>query len=217
VAEAEFRRYYLHYPIYSRMRQAYKDAMLLALYNKLVKEKVKVDENEIRKYYDIHKKDEFTEKARIRVQRIVVKDRKTAYSLLRKLRAKKVKADSVARAMTDIKTERTRAGYVFITEDNEPTFFKRAWRSPLKRWVVIRMKDGRWAVYRVLEKKKERVRPFDEVKGQIRQRLSYEKEKELYEKAMEYLKSKYHIKVFADRIEKMGKEKKGKAEGKDKK
>ncbi len=208
VAEAELRRYYLHYPIYSRMRQAYKDAMLLALYNKLVKEKVNVSDEEVRKYYETHKKDEFTKEARVRVQRIVVKDSKTAYQLLRKIRSGKVKADSVARAMTDIQAERSRAGYVFITKSQEPDFFRRAWRSPLKRWRVMRMKDGRWAVYRVLEKQKTTTQPFEEVKGRIRQKLQYEKEKELYEKALEYLKKKYHVKVYEDRIEKMYRESK---------
>ncbi len=203
VSEAEFRRYYLHYPIYSRLKQAYKDAMLVALYNKLVKSKVKVDEGELKKYYETHKKDEFTEKAHVRVQRIVVKDRKTALKLLRKLRSGKANADSLARAMTDIKAEKVRNGYVTITKDMEPTFFKKAWRAPLKKWRLMRMKDGRWAVYRVIDRKKERVRPYEEVKNIILQKLKYQKEKELYEQALDYLKKKYHIKVFTDRIKKM--------------
>jgi len=70
------------------------------------------------------------------------------------------------------------------------------------------MKDGRWAVYRVLEKQKTTTQPFEEVKGRIRQKLQYEKEKDLYEKALEYLKKKYHVKVYEDRIEKMYKESK---------
>lgn len=209
VADAELHRYYLHYPIYSRMRQAYKDAMLLALYNRMVKEKVKVSDDEVKKYYETHK-DEFKEEGKVRVQRIVVKDRKTAYRLLRQLRAKRVDPDSIARKMTDIKAERVRAGYVFVSASTEPDFYRKAMRAPLKRWRVTRLKDGRWAVYRVLMKKRPRVKTLDEVADIIYQKLSYEKEKELYEKALDYLKKKYHIKVFEDRIEAAFKKEEGK-------
>ncbi len=200
VADAELHRYYLHYPIYSRMRQAYKDAMLMALYKKLVKDKVKVSDEEVQKYYEDHK-DNYREEGKVKVQRIVVKDRKTAYRLLSQIRRKKVNPDSIARKMTDIRSERAMVGYVFVSASSEPDFYRRAMRSPMKRWRVTRLKDGRWAVYRVLMKKKPRVKPLDEVADMIHQELSYNKEKDLYEKALDYLKKKYHIKVFEDRIE----------------
>ncbi len=209
VADAEFHRYYLHYPIYSRMRRAYKDAMLLALYNKLVKSKVKVSDEDVQKYYEAHK-DEFKVEGKVKVQRIVVKDRKTAYRLLPKLRRKKVNPDSIAKEMTDIKAERSMAGYVYVRASKEPSFYRKAMRSPLKRWRVTRLKDGRWAVYRVLEKSKPRVKSLDEVADFIHMRLINEKEKELYEKALDYLKEKYHVKVFEDKIEALFSRKEGK-------
>jgi len=199
VADAEFHRYYLHYPIYSRLQSAYKDAMLLALYNKLVKEKVKVDEEEIKKYYETHK-DEFVQEGRLRVQRIVVKDRRTAYRILRLLRKGKVNPDSLAKAVTEIKAERRTSGYVNITERNEPDFYRKAMRAPLKKWRVTRLKDGRWVVYRVLQKIKKRQLPYEEVRNTIFQRLAYEKEKKLYEEALENLKKKYHVVIYEDRI-----------------
>jgi len=200
VSEAELRRYYLHYPIYSRLRRSYKDAMLMALYDKLVKSKVEVSDDEVRKYYDTHR-DEFVEEGKVRVQRIVVKDRRTAYRILRDIRRGKANPDSLARKLSDVRTERLRNGYVYITEKSEPDFYRKAMRSPLKRWRITRLKDGRWAVYRVLEKKKRRVKPYEEVREIIYARLSRQKERELYEKALDYLKKKYHIVVYEDRIE----------------
>ena len=203
VAEAELRRYYLHYPVYKKLKKAYRDAMLTALYEKLVREKVKLSEDSLRAYYEKNKKD-FYEEGRINLQRIVVKSRPEAYRLIRKLRSGKVNADSLAKALTDIKGEKMTSGRTTITEKSEPDFYKKAMKAPLKKWRVTRLKDGRWAVYRVFHKKKGRLKSFEEVKRSIEFKLRREIESRIYQEALEYLKKKYALKVFEDRIEELG-------------
>ncbi|MEO0169817.1 MAG: hypothetical protein ABIL42_06355, partial [candidate division WOR-3 bacterium] len=68
---------------------------------------------------------------------------------------------------------------------------------------------GNWAVYRVFEKTKESVKPFEDVEAYIKDRLRYEKEKKLYESVLEDLKKKYNILVFEEKFKKAEGEEKG--------
>jgi parvulin-like peptidyl-prolyl isomerase len=74
----------------------------------------------------------------------------------------------------------------------------------LKVWSIGKLKDGNWAVYRVLEKINEKIKPFDEVKSYIREKLRYEKEKALYEQVLEQIKKDYKIVVFEEKFKEEG-------------
>ncbi|MDT7904823.1 MAG: peptidyl-prolyl cis-trans isomerase [Candidatus Caldipriscus sp.] len=206
VSEAEFRRYYLHYPFFKRLRDSYRDAMLLRLYDVLVKGKVSVSDDEIKEYYEKNKDKEFKEMARIRVQRVVVPTRDSARKVLAKVSS--IKNENKLRDFirkTSVYTgEGMAGGFAFLTPDKEPDLFKEAWKKPLKVWSIGKLNDGNWAVYRVLEKIKERVKPFDEVKSYIREKLRYEKEKALYEQVLEQIKKDYKIVVFEEKFKEEG-------------
>ncbi|MEO0149880.1 MAG: peptidyl-prolyl cis-trans isomerase, partial [candidate division WOR-3 bacterium] len=210
-SEAEFRRYYLHYPIFKRLWESYRDAMLLQLYDVLVKNNVSVSDEEVKEYYEKNRDKEFKDPARIRVQRIVVPTKDSALKVLRRVRG--IKNDKQLREFVQkvsIYTgEASAGGFAFITEDREPDFFKEAWKKPLKMWYIGKLNDGNWAVYRVFEKTKESVKPFEDVEAYIKDRLRYEKEKKLYESVLEDLKKKYNILVFEEKFKKAEGEEKG--------
>ncbi len=202
VAEAEFRRYYLHYPFFKRLRDSYRDAMLLRLYEVLVKSKVSVSDDEIREYYEKNKNTEFKELARIRVQRVVVPTRDSARKILARISSIKNenKLREFIRKNSIYTGEGMAGGFTFLTPDKEPDLFKEAWKKPLKTWNMGKLNDGNWAVYRVLEKINEKIKPFDEVKSYIREKLRYEKEKAIYEEVLEQIKRDYKIVVFEEKF-----------------
>ncbi len=212
IAESELRRYYLHYNIFKRLLDSYRDAMLFQLYDVLVKNKVSVSDDEVKEYYEKNKEKEFKDKARLRIQRIVVPTKDSARKILRKVRrirnAKRL--NEFVKKVSMYSNEAVSGGYTFITKDKEPDFFKEAWRRRIKRWYMGKLNDGNWAVYRVIEKIKEKIKPFEDVKSYIRDKIRYEKEKALYEKVLNDFKKKYKIVVFEEKFKKEEKSEKDK-------
>ena len=202
VTESELRRYYLHYPFFKRLRDSYRDAMLLRLYEVVVKGKVSVSDEEVKEYYEKNKNTEFKEVARVRVQRVVVPTRDSARKVLAKVSSikKEDKLREFIRNTSVYTGEGMAGGFAFITPDKEPDLFKSAWKKPLRVWSMDKLNDGNWAVYRVLEKINEKIKPFDEVKSYIREKLRYEKEKELYEQVLEQIKKDHKIVVFEEKF-----------------
>jgi hypothetical protein len=180
--------------------------MLLRLYDVLVKGKVSVSDDEIKEYYEKNKDKEFKEMARIRVQRVVVPTRDSARKVLAKVSSIKNENNlrEFIRKTSAYTGEGMAGGFAFLTPDKEPDLFKEAWKKPLKIWSIGKLNDGNWAVYRVLEKINEKIKPFDEVKSYIREKLRYEKEKAIYEQVLEQIKKDYKIVVFEEKFKEEG-------------
>jgi len=197
VKEAERRKIYLKSKVRERIERQRRILLGQALYDEEVKGKVKVSEAEMRQYY-LRNKDKFMIPANVDIQRIVVRKRKEAEEILSLIK-KGVPFDSLV--YRSVSPEAARGGYMrgLRKDTRHKEIVEVAFR--LKKGEIsdiILLPDSTYAIIKLIEKRKERTRPFEEVRDEIERTLKEEKQKRLWTRFKLELRKKYGVKYRED-------------------
>ncbi len=196
VEEAEAQKLYLKSDVIKQLQQARARILQRALYNEEVKKKVKVSDDEVKKYYNEHK-DEFKVPGEATVRRIVVKDKNLAEKILQELK-KGASFDSLARKYS-ITPDAKKGGLLMgITSQARPKELAQ-WAFKLKVGEtsgVIPLRDGRYMILKVEKRQPPRVKSLEEVRLLIVNKLKRQKEKEIWDKFRKELFKKHNVKIL---------------------
>lgn len=141
------------------------------LVRKLLAPEIQVTEQDVRRYYEEHK-DEFREPEQARARHILVKDRATAEQLLARIRNGEAFED-VARSHSQDAQTAQKGGDLgwFPRGQMDPKFDQAVFSAAPNSLVGPVQTAYGFHVIQVLERKPARLRPFEEVKEEIRQLL----------------------------------------------
>ncbi len=196
VEEAEAQKLYLKSDVIKQLEQARARILQRALYNEVVKKKVKVTDDEVKKYYNMHK-DEFKVPGEATVRRIVVKDKKLAEKILQELK-QGASFDSLARKYS-VTPDAKKGGLLMgITSKARPKELAH-WAFKLKVGEisdVIPLRDGKYMILKVEKRQPPRVKKLEEVRLLIVNKLKRQKEKELWDKFRKELFKKHNVKIL---------------------
>jgi parvulin-like peptidyl-prolyl isomerase len=155
--------------------------------------KVEVPEDKIREYYDQHR-EEFTQPESVRVRQIVTETRGAAEAILQKLKA----GENFARMARDlsIAPDRLQGGDLgFIPRGTFPKEFE----------ICFDLKEGELSpivsslygfhIFKVIEKRPEKLLPLEEVKPQIEEWLQENAREEAFQKYYQDLRKKYPVEI----------------------
>ena len=198
-----------------------RDLVIEKLEDEEVKSKVKITEDEMRKYYEEHK-DEFVEPEKVRLTCITIQAeegkeeeaKKKAEEIFKRIKAGE-DIKKIAKELSD-KGENVGPGgrsggdTGFFTRDTypmAPEFTKAAFSlQPGQMYEGVLEQDIRgtkyYMIFRCEERKPQRQKKFEEedVQRKIRRRLKRQKEDELMKALVDRLRRKAKVKVYADRI-----------------
>ena len=179
-------------------------------YKREVLSKATVTEDEIKKYYDSHP-DEFTDSGGVRGRHILIKvdpnaspeDWANAEAMARNLR-KEIDngADfaKLARKTSDDGRTKGKGGdFGYITREKMPEGFPDIVFSLEAGELSDPVKSPKgYHIIKVETKQPERIRTLDQVKGNLKRKLTEEKRKALFAQAIERLKKKYNVTMNTD-------------------
>ncbi len=198
VKEAEAKKLYLKSNVRKQLEDARARILQRALYEEEVKKRVKVSEDEVKKYYQEHK-EEFKVPGKAKVRRIVVKDKKLAEEILKKIHNGEP-FDSLAMKYS-ITPDAKKGGLLTgITSQARPKELA-TWAFKLKPGEVsgvIPLSDGNYMILKVESMEPPRYKTLDEVKMLIMNRIKRQKERELWEKFKKELYKKHEVEILID-------------------
>jgi len=207
--EAEAQKLYLDSDVTKELRQSRMQILERAIYKREVKDKVKVTDAEITKYYKEHKK-EYVIPAKVDIRRVVVKSREDAQKVIEEAK-KGTHFDSLAMKYS-ISPDARKGGLLQnLTESSKPEELVKA-AFKLKEGEIsdiIALPDSTYAVIKVEKKKPETLRTLDQVKELIESKLRQKKERERWENYRKTLRKKYGV-MYSDEFKKYIEEKIGK-------
>ncbi len=196
VEEAEAKKLYLKSKVRKQIEDARARILQRALYEEEVKNKVKVSDDEVKKYYNEHK-DEFKVPGTADVRRIVVKDKKLAEKILEELK-KGAPFDSLARKYS-VTPDASKGGLIMgITSKARPKELAK-WAFKLKVGEisgVIPLKNGEYMILKVEKRRPPRVKSLKEVRLLIVNKLKRQKERELWNKFKKDLYKRHEVKIL---------------------
>lgn len=181
---------------YKRKLEEFKKLTLISLLlEKEIEDKVKIGDKEARAYYDSHK-EEFMTNNQIRASHILVKTEEEAKGILGELKkgadfAKLAKSKSIDTGSAN--------------NGGDLGYFSRGQMVPEFERVAFELKVGEisspvktqygYHIIKVTEKKAGKTIEFDKIKELVIQRLTAEKQKEVFDSYIEGLKKKYNIEI----------------------
>ncbi|RKY39305.1 MAG: hypothetical protein DRP75_02525 [Candidatus Omnitrophota bacterium] len=167
------------------------------LVNKLIedlREEISVSEQEIKEYYDTHKK-AFTEPEKIRAREIVLRSEKEAKQVLIQL-LQGANFQMLAKEKS-IAPNASRGGDMgFFARGRMPKAFDEVVFNLKKGQMsgIIALKDG-YHIVKVIDKVPSKQKPLEKVKEEIRERLEREKEAKKLQSLLASLREKADIKI----------------------
>lgn len=187
------------------------EAARRAAVNKLierdVRDKVRVNPEDVRMFYDAHI-DEFTDKARARVRHILVKEESDARDVLAQL-ATGVSFEQLVKERSQDVASRDSGGEVrgWITaggtvpgiEGSEPMIEAILATDAGKATAPIE-DDAGWRIFYIEEKQPARQQPFDEVKTVAERRYRMLKEQEEYRRLIDTTLEANDVEVFPEQL-----------------
>jgi len=195
----------------AQVRKQVAEATRRAAVNKLierdVRDKVKVNPEDVRMFYDAHV-DEFTDKARARVRHILVEEENDARDVLAQLAtgtsfedlAKERSLDVASRdSGGDVRGWVTADGTVPGVESSEPMVEAILATDAGKSTAPIE-DDAGWHIFYIEEKQPARQRPFDEVKNVAERRYRALKEQEEYRRLIDTTLEANDVEVFPEQL-----------------
>ena len=196
--EAEARKLYLLADVRKELEQERSKVLQRQLFEKEIREKVKVPEKEIVKYYR-ENREKYKSPARVTFRRIVVKDRKTAEEVLKKARAGEP-FDSLVAEYSVARDAKSGGLMQNLTKGSEPkalveTGFK------LKEGQIsdiIALDDTAFAIIKVVRKEPTHYKSLDEVRSQIEGNLKSKLEMQKWEEFRKALRKKYGVQYVED-------------------
>jgi peptidyl-prolyl cis-trans isomerase C len=192
------------------MRQA-QDYLRQSVVRKLlddeVKSKVKTTPEDVRLYYDANK-DTFVEKAKARAAHILIKDETKAKELIEKIEGGE-KFEELAREHSEDEKTKEKGGELagWITEGGSipgigpnPEFVKAIFETEKGKTTGLIEDDSGSHIFKVLEKKAQRQRPFDEVQKEAGYQYRAMKEGEEYRRMIEDILKAENVEMFENRL-----------------
>ncbi len=163
--------------------------------------KVKISEEEIKKYYDSHS-EEFYQSDRVRARQIVVPDLSRAKKILELLQRPggRKRFAEYARKYSISPEAKDGGDLGYFSEDEVPPQFNVCFK--LRRGEVSRIVKSPYGyhIFMVEDRQPGRQRSFEEVKEEIRNLLMERKRKEIVQNFITRLRSKAEIVVYEDRL-----------------
>ena len=163
-----------------------------------IREKAKVSEKEIKRYYKKHRKDEFYVPTKFRVREIVVETREEADSLYNLLQ-KGLSFDSLAKENSIVPTRNSGGLTGFFDKNSQ---YKKYYEIALRMKIgeihpPFKTKEG-WAIIKLEDKKPDYYKEFNTVKTIIRNKLIRKKTEKIEKRLFEKLKKKYGVLITFD-------------------
>ncbi len=192
---------------YQRKVEDFKKFNLISLLlQKEIESKAKVTDQEGRDYYEKHKED-FAPISQIRASHILVKTEEEAKKILE--RPKKGEDFAEIAKKSSIDTASAKKG-------GDLGFFSRGQMDPEFEAAAVRLKRGEisepvktklgYHIIKVTDKKVGQAVEFEKVKDTLSQRLTAEKQKELFDSYIEGLKKKYKVEINKEAFSKLAPE-----------
>ncbi len=190
-----------------------KNAIMRLTYTSLVQEATTVDENEIETYYNNNREEKYTNKAYRKVQTFVFDNKKLAKKTLKKAK-KALKKDNNEQIFTSLVKEfslETKGNGILkrVYQDGtipgfgkDEKYSKEIWKTyPGALSKIFQNNKDQYVFVRVISDVPLSVRPFDEVKENIKNRLKKENEKKKLEEVIKELNVKHNVKKYPERLE----------------
>lgn len=198
-------------PDYQKKVEDFKKLTLISqLLEKEIEEKVKVSDKDVKDYYEAHKKD-FTANNQVRASHILVKTEEEAKGIAEQLK-KGADFAKIARAKSiDAGSAKNGGDLGFFSRGQMVPEFENAAFS-LKAGEIsppVRTQYG-YHIIKVTERKEGKVVEFEKIKGLLTQRLTAEKQKEVFDSYINNLINSYKVDINKEALSKMG----GKADSK---
>ena len=179
-----------------------KNRLLALVDRKAVNEKVDVEEDEAKEYFE-NNKDQYKNEPEIEIWEIFVKDENLAKKLLKQAKSGE-DFEKLAEKYTEDKSAKEKKGYIgYRGERRRGAVSKEAFKlgenqigGPIKY-------RGGWTVFKTGMKKPETYKTFDEAKSRVMAKLKGEKTKELKEEWEKKIENKYSVKINYDLLEKI--------------
>ncbi len=194
--EAENQKLYLDSDVRKKLDEQRSMILQRALYQKEVRDKIKISDDEIKKYYNEHKED-YRIPERVDIMRIVVDDSTLADSLLniiQKAKGDSALFDSLAKQYS--KTPDGKRGGILsgITKGASPKeMSEAAFKMEPGEIKLVKTSRGRYIIVKLLAKHPPKYRKLDEVRLSIQAKLRQEKEKQMFEQLKAQLYKKYPV------------------------
>ncbi len=192
-------------PEYQKKVEEFKKITLIGLLlEKEIEDKAKVSDADVRKYYDTHKA-EMTQGGQIRASHILVKSEEEANAILQQIKkggdfAKLAKEKSIDKASG--------------ANGGDVGFFSRGQMVPEFENAAAKLNVGEvggpvktrfgYHIIKVTGTKEGQVMEFDKIKDMLGQRVTAEKQKEVFDSYIEGLKKSYKVEKNKDALSKLG-------------
>ena len=179
-----------------RKVEKYREALLLQKFIKGKFANIKVTDKEAKAYYEAHK-DEFTVPERVKVRHILVKDKKEAEKIRKEL-LKGANFAELAKKYSIDKASAVKGGELGVLKRSDVIKEFGDAVFSLKKGQIsepIKTRFG-YHIVQVEEKYPREVKPFSEVKSEIKTRLLEKKKEEAFKKYVEQLKAKAKVEVY---------------------
>jgi len=192
-------------PDYQKKVEDFKKLTLIGqLLEKEIEEKVKVSDKDVRDYYEAHKKD-FTANNQVRASHILVKTEEEAKGIVEQLK-KGADFAKIARAKSiDAGSAKNGGDLGFFSRGQMVPEFENAAFS-LKAGEVsppVRTQYG-YHIIKVTERKEGNVVEFEKIKGLLTQRLTAEKQKEVFDSYINNLRNSYKVDINKEALSRIG-------------
>lgn len=186
-----------------RVEDFKKIALVGQLLEKEIESKAKVSDKDVKDYYEKHKED-FTTVSQIRASHILVKTEEEAKKILERLK----KGENFAKIAKKISIDHGSA-----KNGGDLGFFSKGQMVPEFEAAAVKLKPGEisepvktqfgYHIIKVMDKKQGQIIEFEKVKDFISQRLSAEKQKEVFDSYIEGLKKTYKVEINKEAISKL--------------
>jgi peptidyl-prolyl cis-trans isomerase C len=183
-----------------------RNTIIREFYKNEVQDAIEISDEEIaEKYKD--DTDRYKEKSRVKVRQIVQKTKSDANRIINELNRGK-DFNSLAKNKSVDKTTARREGLLgtVISGGYIPTIGK----NEEIQEVLFALEEGQisepektdkgWHVFKIEEKRPERIKPLEEVKEMIRGELKREKLRTAFEDMKAQLKEQYHVEIFEENL-----------------
>lgn len=205
-------------PEYKKKVEDFKKITLIgALLEKEIEEKAKVSEKAVKDYYDAHK-NEFVANNSVRASHILVKSEEDAKKILEQIK----KGGNFAKIAKEKSLDPGSA-----KNGGDLGSFSRGQMVPEFENAAFNLKVGEvsspvktqfgYHIIKVTEKKAGQVVEFEKIKGLLTQRLTAQKQKEVFDSYIDGLRKSYKVEINKEAISKIGGGEKGKTEEKSEK
>lgn len=192
-------------PEYQKKVDDFKKLTLISLLlEKEIEEKAKVTDSDVKSYYEAHKA-ELTVDGQIKASHILVKTEDEAKSILEQLK----KGGDFAKLAKEKSIDKASA-----VKGGDLGFFTRGQMVPEFENAVVKLKEGEiggpvktqfgYHIIKVTGRKAGKVVEFDKLKDMLSQRVTAEKQKEVFDSYIAGLKKSYSVEKNKEAVAKLG-------------